>query len=190
MKCVHCGKSPTDDPAIALIRQNPKGETGVWACTHCLDKSSDTYPMPVHGWRCFHCGDHFPGTDEGLNDAREHFGPDPAWTPICVERMQLDTTEILTRMRSAELTAQHAIEACRHAEEIAEGINGAIAELARRFKDPRITSTTDIWNEYDAMKGRATTAEAVLKHLQDVVPEQLLAARVAIAGPGTYYPYV
>lgn len=34
MKCVHCGKSPSTQN-IVLIRQNPKGEAGIWACELC-----------------------------------------------------------------------------------------------------------------------------------------------------------
>lgn len=30
MKCIHCEKGPAD--GVALFRQNPKGETGIWAC--------------------------------------------------------------------------------------------------------------------------------------------------------------
>lgn len=41
----------------------------------------DTYPMPKHGWTCFHCGETFktPGK------AREHFGR----TPLDNKRMRL-----------------------------------------------------------------------------------------------------
>jgi len=34
VKCVHCGKSPHHH-GITLLRQNPKGEEGVWACETC-----------------------------------------------------------------------------------------------------------------------------------------------------------
>jgi hypothetical protein len=34
MKCIHCGKTPTEH-GVTLLRQNPKGEVGVWACTAC-----------------------------------------------------------------------------------------------------------------------------------------------------------
>ena len=33
MKCTHCGKSPHH--GITLIRQNPKGEDGIWSCEAC-----------------------------------------------------------------------------------------------------------------------------------------------------------
>ena len=34
MKCQHCGKSPSDG-FTTLIRQNAKGEIGIWACESC-----------------------------------------------------------------------------------------------------------------------------------------------------------
>lgn len=34
MKCMHCGKSPAQH-GITLLRQNAKGETGIWACEAC-----------------------------------------------------------------------------------------------------------------------------------------------------------
>ena len=39
----------------------------------------DTYPMPAHGWTCFHCGETFttPGS------ARDHFGCAPCADPAC-----------------------------------------------------------------------------------------------------------
>jgi hypothetical protein len=43
------------------------------------DAPADTYPMPEHGWTCFHCGENFrtPGP------ARLHFGFDPSAEPAC-----------------------------------------------------------------------------------------------------------
>lgn len=42
-----------------------------------------TYPTPVHGWTCFHCGETFPGDLAGSRKAREHFGPTPDRDPSC-----------------------------------------------------------------------------------------------------------
>jgi hypothetical protein len=33
MKCIDCGKAPWD--GATLIRQNPKGEAGIWRCESC-----------------------------------------------------------------------------------------------------------------------------------------------------------
>jgi len=38
------------------------------------------YPIPPHGWTCFHCGETF--TTPGA--ARDHFGFDPSADPACV----------------------------------------------------------------------------------------------------------
>lgn len=40
MKCMHCGKSPGEH-GITLLRQNPKGEIGIWACEACNTKPVD-----------------------------------------------------------------------------------------------------------------------------------------------------
>ncbi len=40
---------------------------------------AETYPMPAHGWTCFHCGETF--TTPGA--ARNHFGFDPSYDPAC-----------------------------------------------------------------------------------------------------------
>lgn len=41
---------------------------------------SETYPMPAHGWTCFHCGETF--TTPGA--ARLHFGVTPDKDPGCI----------------------------------------------------------------------------------------------------------
>ena len=41
--------------------------------TVTLDGDADSYPMPLNGWTCFHCGENF--TAYGL--ARDHFGIGP-----------------------------------------------------------------------------------------------------------------
>ena len=33
MKCERCGKAPWD--GVTLLRQNPKGEAGIWRCEGC-----------------------------------------------------------------------------------------------------------------------------------------------------------
>jgi hypothetical protein len=61
--------------------------------------SGDTYPMPEHGWTCFHCGETF--TTPGA--AREHFGPTPNAEPGCVIKVQLGGERgLLNALRKAE----------------------------------------------------------------------------------------
>lgn len=40
---------------------------------------SETYPMPAHGWTCFHCGE----TLKTPGAARDHFGFEPSADPAC-----------------------------------------------------------------------------------------------------------
>lgn len=66
------------------------------------------YPMPLHGWTCFHCGETFSIAKQGCADAataaaREHFGPDPRWTPLCVEMNTVPPRKLWRRMRLAEI---------------------------------------------------------------------------------------
>ena len=59
----------------------------------------DTYPMPEHGWTCFHCGETF--TTPGA--AREHFGPTPNVEPGCTIKVQLGGERgLLNALRKAE----------------------------------------------------------------------------------------
>lgn len=39
MKCIHCGRGPSD--GVDLHRQNPTGQTGVWACDKHNQKPVD-----------------------------------------------------------------------------------------------------------------------------------------------------
>ena len=50
----------------------------------------DTYPTPEHGWVCFHCGEHFPGTFEGSRRARDHFG----WKPNSLAACQIERRDL------------------------------------------------------------------------------------------------
>lgn len=62
---------------------------------------TDIYPTPVHGWTCFHCGDHFPGDCSGQYHARQHFGRTPDATPVCLMRVPGEY-HLLRALRAAE----------------------------------------------------------------------------------------
>lgn len=67
-----------------------------------------TYQAPRHGWTCFHCGETFSIATHGshaqaVQGAREHFGPDPRWTPACIELMQSKPQQLYRRLRRAEI---------------------------------------------------------------------------------------
>lgn len=58
-----------------------------------------TYPMPEHGWTCFHCGETFktPG------GARLHFGSTPDAKPGCYLKVELGNERMwLARIRELE----------------------------------------------------------------------------------------
>ena len=56
-----------------------------------------TYPMPEHGWTCFHCGETF--TTPGA--AKNHFGFDPSRDPAC--RIKLGAERgLVMALRKAE----------------------------------------------------------------------------------------
>lgn len=58
-----------------------------------------TYPMPEHGWTCFHCGENFktPG------GARDHFGRTPDRKPGCIIKVELGGERgLLMALRAAE----------------------------------------------------------------------------------------
>ena len=59
--------------------------------------SDDTYPMPAHGWTCFHCGETFktPGA------AQIHFGFDPSSDPGCRIKVGAERG-LLMALRKAE----------------------------------------------------------------------------------------
>lgn len=60
---------------------------------------SDTYPMPEHGWTCFHCGETFTT----YVTAREHFGTKPSSEAACIIRVSLGGERGLLRaLRDAE----------------------------------------------------------------------------------------
>ena len=74
-------------------------------------ETPETYPMPEHGWTCFHCGEKF--TVYGA--ARDHIGGTPHGMPGCLLRVQLGNERGLQmelRKRERELaSAQQTIEA-------------------------------------------------------------------------------
>jgi hypothetical protein len=66
-----------------------------------------TYSAPLHGWTCFHCGETFSIAECGSlaaaeRAAREHFGPDPRWSPECVELLKTRPRKLYRRLRLAQ----------------------------------------------------------------------------------------
>lgn len=63
---------------------------------------SDTYPTPKHGWVCYHCGEHFPGTMAGSRDAKLHFGFQIDSAPGCILKLTSEDKSLLRRLRAYE----------------------------------------------------------------------------------------
>lgn len=57
----------------------------------------DTYPTPLHGWTCFHCGETFKRY--GL--AREHFGPEANYGPACIIKSERGLVSLIRRHEEA-----------------------------------------------------------------------------------------
>lgn len=65
-------------------------------------EQKDTYPMPAHGWTCFHCGDHFPGDFAGSQLAKRHFGAAVDAIPGCLLRVPDGERTLLRKYRALE----------------------------------------------------------------------------------------
>jgi hypothetical protein len=119
-------------------------------------KDTSTYPAPIHGWCCFHCGENF--TTAG--SARDHFGGNIYDTPGCMIRVQVgEERGLLMALRKAEA-------------EIAHLRQQLDSEPERKWLDMRIEvqlgsyrafrgcrTIQDVFNVYDSMEGRALAAE-------------------------------
>lgn len=71
-------------------------------------EADGAYPAPLHGWTCFHCGEEFSIAKQGshhaaVEAATEHFGPDPRWTPACIELARTRPQQLYRRLRAAEI---------------------------------------------------------------------------------------
>lgn len=58
-----------------------------------------TYPMPDHGWTCFHCGENF----KKFGAALDHFGATPEATAGCLLKIAVgDERGLLMALRKTE----------------------------------------------------------------------------------------
>lgn len=131
-------------------------------------KPEGSYDAPLHGWICFHCGETFSVAEQGSfhaaeKAAREHFGPTPAWDPVCIDRAKHGDDELLNRMRNAELELERALEARNQAQEETEVAAGRLSAWSTRFG---VESPHGAWNQLDSMTGRALAAEERVKALE------------------------
>jgi len=148
--------------------------------------SGDTYTPPPNGWCCFHCGETFTFTRGGYRAARVHFGATPDWVPDCIERRTRPDDVLLDEARRSRIASaqfQKERDEALEAEEIAAC---SLSSWESAIKGAR--TAHDARCAFESMEGRALAAEAVLVELQRSEPDALMAARIAVAGPGTYYP--
>jgi hypothetical protein len=73
-----------------------------------VEAPEGSYHAPLHGWTCFHCGEEFSILKQGsytaaLKEAKEHFGPDPRWTPLCLEKLAKAPRKMWRALRRAEM---------------------------------------------------------------------------------------
>jgi hypothetical protein len=141
--------------------------------------TDDTYPSPRHGWNCFHCGEHFSSSESGQAAAREHFGPTPGWSPLCIERKTLSDDSLLKLSRKARLEAEEFLRQRHEAEDDAEAAHCRMSAL-HRFP---AKSLDEAFHMFHSMEGRALAAEAMLKAATRLAPEAVAQARVEVCGP-------
>jgi hypothetical protein len=60
----------------------------------------DTYALKWPGWICFHCGEHF--RRDQVQQAREHFGATPDYTPGCLEKLTAGERGLVGQVRALE----------------------------------------------------------------------------------------
>lgn len=120
---------------------------------------SDTYPAPVHGWTCFHCGEHFPSTFEGQRRARDHFGGTPNHEAGCIEKLNAEERSLLRRLRAYqdENNRLRAAAEDEFGERYYARLASDIKATAGVFRDCR--TLRDVFNIYDNLEGRALAAE-------------------------------
>jgi hypothetical protein len=129
-----------------------------------LTVDKDTYPMPAHGWTCFHCGETF--TTPG--GARAHFGFDPSQDPAC--RIKLGAERgLLGALRKAEADAADAWAAIGN--ESTEAARAYYAQAARHRE--QLTAVEEAGYERGLADGRAVTPP----HRDELV--ELIASHVA-----------
>lgn len=132
-----------------------------------MAEGDDSYPMPAHGWTCFHCGETFtkPGS------AADHFGDDPSQRPGCVMKLANGDRGLIMELRKAVRQGQRLADR----NENLEYQLGTAAHGYQRIAGAR--NGHEAFMAYDAMEGRAITAEAIVADMLRRVPAMVDASR-------------
>jgi hypothetical protein len=146
----------------------------------------DTYPTPEHGWTCFHCGDHFPGTMGGEKSARAHFGNTPDARPACIIKGDFG---LLRALRYAEREAARWRSDVHNETSSSRNYYAHLQSELRGFKPFRgCRSVQDAFNIYDSMEGRALAAEERVAELERLINTRIFGAAAeshhGSCGPG------
>jgi hypothetical protein len=139
----------------------------------------------LHGWTCFHCGDHFPQTEAGRREAREHFGRTPEWPPACVERRTRSHADLVDDVRRLRWEASQSLANAIAVEEHFEAATSRIAEAERRLGVARLE---DAVHELATLRVRLQDAEAFSRVVHRLRPTCWHVAMVDAYGPGEYFP--
>ena len=148
-----------------------------------LAATDETYPIPAHGWTCFHCGETF--LQAGA--ARDHFGATPQNTAGClIDRVALEIGTNTQRGRGLQMalrkveqdnaTLQQRIKA--QAGELAD--MGVYADDAQRVVQTEVRKREQAEHERDT--ARAALAAVVDAQNKGEREEALQAGYTLLAG--------
>lgn len=129
-----------------------------------------TYPMPQHGWTCFHCGETFTK----LGCAADHFGDDQLQQPACVLKLVNGDRGLVMELRKAVRRGRRLADK----NESLEYQLGAATRGYQRIAGAR--NEHEAFMEYDAMEGRALTAEAIVADMAKRLPAMVEASRCRV----------
>ena len=141
----------------------PPDSDNIWDGDKVPIEDTSTYPAPIHGWCCFHCGENF--TTVGA--ARDHFGGNIYDTPGCMIRVQVgEERGLLMELRKAQAEVE------RLRRDIEDEVSSERARslwlsgmLAQYKPFLKCWTVQDVFNVYDSMEGRALAAEGARTHL-------------------------
>ncbi|KKN33997.1 hypothetical protein LCGC14_0798100 [marine sediment metagenome] len=136
----------------------------------------DTYPMPKDGWTCFHCGEAF----KKAGAAADHFGDDPTHgEPACVLKLANGDRGLVVELRKAVRRGQRFADKNESLEYQLDAATRGYARIAGARNEH------EAFMEYDAMEGRALTAEAIIADMARRVPAMVEASRRRVCSLGS-----
>lgn len=130
----------------------------------------ETYPLPAHGWTCFHCGETFTT----IGSAQDHFGASPDREPGCVIRVKYgDERGLEMELRKSEARAQEAESRVIALEAELEGLEYSLRGQLEAFEKIAGGTVNDLRCRLDSMQGRVVTANTLIEGFRLRAPEIL-----------------